>query len=103
MISFIYLMVYKHLVKPLHFPNANQKQMGSPSEAWLLRCLPVSEGVFPCQCRPRLALWETQAKIIKNCNAIKLQDADAQLLKRLSASENSSLDEYQPLICKAGQ
>ena len=34
---------------------------------------------------------------------MKVQDGNARLLKRLSASKNGTLDEYQPLIWKAGQ
>ena len=43
-------------------PSAGQKQMGSPSEAWFCsRFLPVSDGDFPCHCRPRLPLRGSQA------------------------------------------
>ena len=38
---------------------------GSPSEAWFCsRFLPASEGVFPCHCRPRLALRGSSARAL---------------------------------------
>ena len=52
-------------MKTITFAQMPASEPSEPSEAWFCsRFLPVSEGVFPCHCRPRLALRGSQARAL---------------------------------------